>query len=164
MSESTTRSGVEPGDEYVVFALDALRFAVPAAAVRRVLPAARIDRLPKLPGVIEGVVDVAGDVVPVVDLRRRFGLAARPVAYTDHFVLTSSNRRTVVLRCDRVLDVARIDPADVEPASAVTANASHLAGVARTPSGLIMIGDLEALIDQAEADEIAAALDSPEGR
>jgi purine-binding chemotaxis protein CheW len=154
---TSPRAGA-PGDEYLVFVLENVRCAVRSEAVRRVLPAARIDRLPRLPGVVEGVVDVAGEVVPVVDLRGRFGLAPKPVAYTDHFIVTTSRRRSVVLRVDRALDVVRIDPAEVEAAESVVSAAGLLAGVARTPDGLLMIGDVEALLEQAEADEIAAAL------
>ena len=142
----------------LLFTLDDRRFALPVEQAREALPALAMAPLAGAPGVVEGVVDVGGTVVPVLDLRARFGLPARPLSADDHLVLAQAGSRVVALRVDRAVDVVALDDADVVAAHPDDPALRHLAGVLRLPDGLVLLADVEAFLTQGEAEALAAAL------
>jgi purine-binding chemotaxis protein CheW len=143
---------------FLLFTLDAQRFALPVAAVRETVPAVAVTPLAGAPGVVEGLVDVGGTATPVLDLRARFGLPARPVSTADHLVLAEAGARPVALRVDRAVDVVLLDDDAVSAARPGETALRHLAGVAHLDDGLVLIADLEAFLSQAESQALAAAL------
>lgn len=143
---------------FLLFTLDDRRFALPVAQVREALPAMAMAPLAGAPGVVEGVVDVGGAVVPVLDLRARFDLPARPLSPDDHLVLAEAGRRVVALRVDRAVDVVALDDADLVAARPDDPALRHLAGVLRLPDGLVLLADVDAFLTQGEAEALAAAL------
>ena len=84
----------------VVIALDQQRYALRLAAVERVVRMVEVTALPAAPLAISGMVNVQGRVVPVYDLRRRFGLPKREVTLADHFIVARTARRSVALIAD----------------------------------------------------------------
>ena len=71
----------------VVFELNEHRYALPLTDVREVLALPAIVPLPKAPTIVEGVVNIRGVVVPVMDIRARFRLPARPPHPADHLLV-----------------------------------------------------------------------------
>lgn len=110
--------------------------------------------LPAAPAVIDGIIDVRGTVVAVLDLRARFGLSRRPASPNDHLVLVRVEDRTVALRVDRVLDLVTV-PTTAVVAARGLAPGPHLQGVARLDDGLLLIHDVDAFL----SDDESAALD-----
>lgn len=153
--------------DLLVFELAAQRFGVALAAVREVVHAVAITRLPGAPAVVEGAIDVRGRVVPVLDLRSRFGLPRKELTLDEHLILALAGGRLVAIRADRVSWLYEVAAAEVESAAAVTPALQQIAGVAKLPDGLVLIHDLETFLTQAEAAALAGALvseQSPAGR
>jgi purine-binding chemotaxis protein CheW len=144
--------------EILLFDVAGERCALRVADVLRVVPAAAVAPLPGAPAVVDGVLDLHGRVVPVLSLRRRFGLPDRPLRPDDVFVVATVAERRVALRADAALGIARVDPADVVPAGDVVARPGHVGGVARLPDGLALIHDLRTFLSDAEAAGVDAAL------
>lgn len=149
--------------EILLFDVAGERCALPVADVLRVVPAAAVAPLPGAPPVIDGVLDLRGRVVPVLSLRRRFGLPDRALRPDDVFVVAAVGGRVAALRADAALGIARVDPADVVPAGDVVARPGHVGGVARLPDGLALIHDLRTFLSDAEAAGVDAALAAAEG-
>lgn len=149
--------------EILLFDVAGERCALPVADVLRVVPAAAVAPLPGAPPVVDGVLDLRGRVVPVLSLRRRFGLPDRPLRPDDVFVVAAVAGRVVALRADAALGIARVDPAEVVPAGDVVARPGHVGGVARLPDGLALIHDLRTFLSDAEAAGVDAALAAAEG-
>lgn len=108
--------------------------------------------LPGAPAFVEGAVNLHGEVVPVTDLRRHLGLAARPLDPDDHLVVATVKGRPVAFRVDRATALTTVAAGDLVPAGGVAPSAPHLAGVATTVDGLLLIHDLDALLS---ADDVA---------
>src|SRR5205085_8492167 len=102
--------------DVLVFEVAGRRFGLPAAVVREVLRAVALTPLPKAPAVVEGLVNVRGTLVPVLDVRGRFGLPAKPLAPTDHLIVARAGGRLVALRVDHAHDLLPLTPADLRPA------------------------------------------------
>jgi purine-binding chemotaxis protein CheW len=144
--------------EWVVWLLDGQRHALPLEAVERVLPAPEITPLPQAPPLICGVINVQGRIVPVIDLRRRFGMPPCALRWRDHLVLARSARRLLAFGVDAVQGL--VD----EPAEAITLAAQiapgleAIAGTLTLPDGLLLIHDLDRLLSLDDEQALAAAL------
>jgi purine-binding chemotaxis protein CheW len=146
--------------EIIVFEIDGRRYALRLPEVREILRSVAVTPLPGAPVVVEGVVDVRGTLTAVLSLRRRFGLPARENELTEHLLHVSAGGRTMLLRTDRVLDILRVEPADVQSALEVVSRAEPVAGIARLPDGLALIHDFDAFLTQAESEELDRVLTS----
>lgn len=139
-----------------MFTLDEVRFGVRAEDVIEIVRAVWVTPLPGAPDVVEGVIDVRGQLVPVLDLRRRFGLPDKSIVPEDHMILVRAAGRTRALRADRATDIRAVAPADIGPAGQL--EIAHLAGVARLTDGLLLLADLAGFLSEAEARSLDEAL------
>jgi purine-binding chemotaxis protein CheW len=144
--------------EVLVFEMAGQRYALWSAQVQEILRAMSTVPLPSAPAIVEGIVDVRGTFVPVLDMRARFRLPARPAAHTDHLILAWADHRLVALRADRALDLVRLDADDVGSAESIVYGANYVAGVAQLADGLVLIHDLRTFLSQAEAAALDQAL------
>jgi purine-binding chemotaxis protein CheW len=131
----------------LVFELDDGRYAVSLASVAEIVRAVAVVPLPGAPPLVEGIVDVHGEVAAVVDLRRAFGLPPRPPLALDHFVVVRTPARLLVLRVDRVTGVTAVETPDRVPAAVATAS---LEGSVRLADGLVLVHDADRLVSAAE--------------
>jgi purine-binding chemotaxis protein CheW len=142
----------------LLFTIDDHRYGIAAQAVAEIVRAVAITPLPNAPPVIAGLIDVRGAVIPVFDLRRRFGLPARDVELADHFIIVRASRRMAVLHVDRVLDLVDVDDAAISTLADQLQSPVHVAGVATLDDGLAVIHDVDAFLSRAEEESLEAAL------
>jgi purine-binding chemotaxis protein CheW len=145
------------------FHLANLRCALPEASVVEVLPSASLVPLPDAPSSVMGLLNVRGTIVPVLDLRARFGLPPKQLAPSDHFVLTRTRQKRVGLRVDRAEALVELDPALIDDAERVMGTAGLVAGVAKMPDGLMLIHDPERFLSEAEELAMEQAMAGPQG-
>lgn len=144
--------------EFLVFEVDAVRYGIVLADVREVVRAVLITPLPDAPAVIEGVIDVRGEIVPVYDLRLRFGRPPRALDPDEHLVMAWTGERRVAMRCDRADWIERVPHAALHEAEAITRHGRQLTGVAMLPDGLVLVHDPASFLDEAERDSLEHAL------
>jgi purine-binding chemotaxis protein CheW len=142
----------------LLFMIDDHRYGITAQAVAEIVRAVAVTPLPNAPAVITGVIDVRGTVIPVFDLRRRFGLLARDVELADHFIIVRASRRMAVLHVDRVLELVDVDDAAISTLADQLQSPAHVAGVAALDDGLAVIHDVDTFLSRAEEESLAAAL------
>lgn len=136
--------------EMVVFRLDERRLALHLSAVERVIQAVEVTPLPGAPPVVMGAVNVQGHVLPVLDLRRRFGLPLREVTEEDQMILAHTSHRRVVLPVDEVSGVVDCTDDEVTAGEEIAQGMEFVEGVARRDDGLFLIHDLEKFLSAAE--------------
>lgn len=141
-------------EEIVVFELDGQRYGLLSSAVREVLRATSFVPLPNAPPMVEGIINVRGEVAAVLNLRRRFGLRDRPMEMGDHLLLAAEGQRLYALLTDRVLEFVRT-PREAVVGSDKFSHPDHVAGVAELPDGMVLIHDLSKFLSAAQT----AALD-----
>jgi purine-binding chemotaxis protein CheW len=146
--------------ELLGFDLAGVRYALPLHNVCEVLRAVLITPLPDAPDVIEGVIDVRGSIVPVYDLRARFRLPARALHPDDRIVLARTGERAVAFRAEHADLIGRMPASAIEPPERARSAGRHIAGVAKLATGIVLIQDLAAFLDDAESARLDAALSS----
>jgi purine-binding chemotaxis protein CheW len=139
------------------------RCALPLVDVLEVLRAVALTPLPTAPPIVEGVIDVRGEVVPVLDIRRRLGLPPAPVSSAQRLVLATAAGRTVALRVDAIEWITRLAATDIAEPDRIAHGIGWLAGVGRVADALVLVHDLGTFLRQAEAEALDDALTAAAG-
>ena len=150
-------AGPDAPTDALLFELAGARMALVAGLVSEVVRAVEIEPLPQAPAVVSGVINVRGVLTPVIDLRRRLGLAAKPLSPEDHFIVADCGPRRVALHVDRALDLLSIRELAIEPLAAEAAS-PYVAGALALPDGVLVIYDLATFLSTSEAAALSLAL------
>ena len=145
-------------DQIVMFTLDELLYALPLPSVVRVIHAVEIRHLPKAPEIISGIINVKGRIIPVADIRKRFGLEAREIDLNDRLIIADTGKRHVAILVDTVTGIRDLAPGQQKQAKETLPFAEHLKGVAKVDDELILIYDLEQFLSLDEEKELDQAL------
>jgi purine-binding chemotaxis protein CheW len=123
---STTKSGSRELI-FLVFRLGDDEFGLPIESVVEVAQVpAQVTRLPKTPKFLEGVVNLRGEVLPVVDQRRRFDMPKLDASEARRLVIMKTERHRAGLIVDSVSDVLRTRPENIEPPPDLTDDMTRL--------------------------------------
>lgn len=147
----------------VVFDIEGQRYALPLNEVERVLPMVAVSPLPKAPAVAIGVINLHGRIIPVLDVRRRFGLPSRDYGLTAHLLVARTIRRSLALPVDEVLGVRSVATDTVTPPDGILPGIGHVAGIAALVDGLLFIHDLETFLSLDDERRLTDALEELEG-
>ena len=142
----------------LIFELEGHRYGLHAMDIREVTRAAAPTRLAQAPSIVEGLINLRGEVAVVLDLRARFDLPRRRLSPSDVFLVCRIHTRLIALRVDAVHELRQFEAAALLPAQRVSHGALHLAGVFTLPDGLILLGDLSSFLSQAESDALSEAM------
>jgi purine-binding chemotaxis protein CheW len=118
---------------------------VETGGVRELLRAVAIQPLPGASALVEGVINLRGTVVAVLDVRAWLGLPARGVEPSEHLVIFTAGGRTLAVRTDRALGLSTLDAGAVESACGPAAEGGGPVEVAKAPEGLLPLLDLKRL-------------------
>jgi purine-binding chemotaxis protein CheW len=146
----------------LIFTLDDQRYAVRLSAVDSVVRAAAITPLPRAPEIVLGVLDLHGQVIPVINLRRRFRVPERELRTSDQFVIARAGLLTVALAVDGTEGVLEENAGSLIAPDDILTGTRYLEGVTRTGDGLVLIHDLSSLLFPDEELLLAQALE-PDG-
>ena len=146
--------------QLVVFQLGAELYGVDIARVHEIIRLQTITRVPRAPSFVEGVINLRGKVIPVVDLRRRFGLPLAEHTRATRTVVVEIGDQVVGMIVDSVSEVLRVSTSTIEPPSPVVAgiDSEYLHGIAKLPERLVILLDLDRVLAREErrAIELAA--------
>ncbi|MCF8118545.1 MAG: chemotaxis protein CheW [Desulfarculaceae bacterium] len=132
-------------DSYVSFRLDRELFALPLDRVERALRMVAPVPLPEAPPWIAGVINMHGQVLPVLDLGQLFGRPPRPPHPDQRLLVVSQAPRVVALQVDAVESVVEATPGELEPPSGHLAGSRGLAGVFEHREELVLLVDPDRL-------------------
>jgi len=144
----------------VVFTLDGGRYALPLSSVKRVIPAIEITPLPQAPGITLGVINIRGEILPVVNIRKRFRLPEREVDLGDQIILGHTSRRSVAMVVDTVSGVMEAPKERVVIPDKIAPNLRYIEGVVKLEDGIVLIHDLDKFLSLEEEQDLDAALKS----
>lgn len=136
----------------VSFRLGPDQFGVEAAVVERVLRYTPPRVLPRLPDWVDGVIDYDGQIVPVVDLRRRFELAPLATSGAKRILVLQLKKERLGVVVDAVTDVLELAESDISrpPPFFRGLASAYLKGLARASGGLLVLLDPEELMASQE--------------
>jgi purine-binding chemotaxis protein CheW len=146
---SRTAQGV---DSYILFTVAGTTYGLPSGEVRHMEMMEAVTRVPNAPAFVDGVVFSRGQVVPVVNLRARFGFDRAPYDIRSRLIVVQSAARQIGLVVDSAREFVNIPPGAVQPPHEALAGMSgrYVQGVASIGDRLILILDLTRILNFAE--------------
>jgi len=150
--EREAAKAVEEIVKFVTFALGKEKYAVPVLRVKEIIARYDIAPLPKTPNFIEGIISLRGDIIPVVDLRKRFDLPVHDRTDENRLIVLEMDDFYVGIEVDAVFEVIKINAGQIEPPPALVAGlqADYLEGVCEIDSRLITILNLDTIFSPHE--------------
>jgi purine-binding chemotaxis protein CheW len=151
--------------DLVAFRLDQQTYALHIEAIVQIIEMVTIMPIPQISNTVEGVINVRGAPVPVVNLRRYLGLPEAALQLHTPIILAQVGELMVGLIVDEVLDVLSLPggqitrPANILPEG--LGGALILQGLAHTPDGMMLLLDLEHLFLPHQAQALAQAVETP---
>lgn len=133
--------------EYISFAIGDDQYGVDIMSVREIKGWSGVTHLPKQPEYVRGVLNLRGAMVPIIDLRRRFGQGITG-ASALHIIIINVADRLIGLLADRVLDIVSIKAANIQPVPQMSGarETEFLSGLVTVDDALIALVDLENLL------------------
>ncbi len=138
--------------QLVTFTLGNEEYAVDILKVQEINRMKEITRVPNSPFYVEGVINLRGKVIPVVNLRKKFGLAERESDEQSRIMIMDIQGITMGLVVDSVSEVLRVPSDIVEPTPPMASNISteFIKGIAKLEDRLIILLDMDRLLGKPE--------------
>ncbi len=131
-------------------------YAVDIMRIKEIIRPQKLTMLPKTPDFVDGVLNLRGAVVPVVDLRRRFDLPMLDAALSSRLLIVKVSGQLLGLVVDDVTEVIPVAVKDIKPPPQVVngVGGEYLLGVCLAKDSLIMLLNLDKLLTRRETDEL----------
>lgn len=143
---------VTEGEQYVTFELRNETYAMEASKVREIIELAQVTRVPNLPEFFKGVMNLRGAIIPVIDTKMKFGMAAED--YKKHTCIIVAEFRSGMsgLIVDAVSDVLYIAKGSIAtaPSFGTTINADFVKGLCKVGEKLMIVLDIDRILTQEE--------------
>ncbi|MBI5561952.1 MAG: chemotaxis protein CheW [Deltaproteobacteria bacterium] len=142
--------------QLVTFRLGNEEFSLDILKVQEIIRHMELTRVPRTPDFVEGVINLRGRVIPVLDLRKRFGLSAGAKTHETRIIVVDVDDRTVGLKVDAVSEVLRISADTVEPPPALVTNieSDYIKGVGKLDGRLLILLDVARILTRSEKDAL----------
>ena len=156
IDERTDGNRKEAADplQLVSFNVGEEEFAIEILAVQEIVRMMEITDVPHTPSSVEGVVNLRGQITPVIDLRKRFGMSANERSQDSRIIVVEIQGRALGFIVDNVNEVMRVNASVVEPAPAMTTTvrSEYVRGVGKLDDRLLILLDLDRLFDADDLD------------
>ena len=155
-------SAREATREVLVFVLGKEEYGVDILKVQEIRGYEKVTPIPAAPAYLKGVINLRGIIVPVIDLRIKFGLADPQYDSFTVVIILRLASRVIGMVVDGVSDVVALAPSEVKPAPQLGSlvDSSFLAGLATQSERMVLLLDIEKFLSSAELNLLGQAVDT----
>ncbi len=139
-----------PDLQLVTFLLADVRYALDVTRIQEIVRMPPVTRVPRAPRHVAGVTNLRGHVIPVVDMRRRFGMPGREADAASRVVVVAREGGAVGFVVDAVAEILRLPASAVAPGATLGSMAASewISGVGKLEDRLILLVDLDKLLQE----------------
>ncbi|MDR1242937.1 MAG: chemotaxis protein CheW [Deltaproteobacteria bacterium] len=143
--------------QLVTFSIGEEEFGVDILKVQEIIRTMEITKVPRAQAFVEGVINLRGKVIPIIDLRRRFGLNSKAHDKHTRIIVIEINNMIVGFVVDSVSEVLRIPSGTVEPPPPVVAgmDSEYINGVGKLQDRLLILLDLDKLLSSEDLEALS---------
>lgn len=147
-------------NQYVIFKLGNEYYGVNIVAVESIIKVQEITKMPHVPSFVEGITNLRGAVIPVIDLRKRFDLPQGEETKDTRIVVVEMGNITAGMVVDAVTEVVHVAAENIEPPSPMvsTVDTAFITGIAKVDQRLIILLDLRKVLTVDERENLQAAI------
>ena len=145
--------------QYVGFQLADQHYAFRIDRIREIIMPTEVASLPEVPAYVDGVSNLRGTIIPIINLRALFGLPRRPRDAETRTMVVAVGTRVMGCLVDSVSRVMRLAPDSIQPApdTVISAGRTYVEGFARVGDTLCILLDVDALLDPPHLDAVHRA-------
>ena len=157
MNEHTQTNTAEKNiDQLISFTLSDEDYGVDIQTVKEVIRKKDIIRLPKAPAFVKGVINLRGDVIPIIDLRERFNMEQQDYTNMTRVIVVEVDGRSIGMVVDSVSHVLRIESGQIEPPPPCVGKVSeeYIRGVGKVEERLIVLLNIDHILSEEEKVEL----------
>lgn len=138
--------------QWVTFRLDGETYGVNVMEVQEVLRVSEIAPVPGAPDYVLGIINLRGNVVSVLDTRRRFGLMPHEISESTRIIIIESEEQTIGIMVDAVAEVVDVEQQEIDTAPTVGSDEAsrYISGVVSREGELLILVDLSRLLSESE--------------
>jgi len=146
--------------QLVVFTLrsgdNVCEYGVPITQVQEINRLTKPTKLPQVPDFVEGIINLRGNIIPVIDLKKRFAMPAAGHTDDSRIIVVEVGGRTVGIVVDEVSEVLRLPVTSIEPPPAIIGGiaAEYLTGVGKLDNRLLIMLDMTKILTETEKKEL----------
>jgi len=148
ITHTTIHTSATVAKEYLAFALGDMQYGVDIQKVQELRGYEAVTRLANAPVFLKGVINLRGNIVPIIDMRIQFGVQQPSYDQLTVVIILNIENHMVGIVVDSVSDVVNVVPEDIKPVSELWSSGitEYLVGMVALPDGLLMLVDFEQLI------------------
>ncbi|MHB9036711.1 MAG: chemotaxis protein CheW [Armatimonadota bacterium] len=153
-------------EQLVVFDLAHEYYGADIGAVNTIIRMQDITKIPRSPEFVEGVINLRGTIIPVIDLRKRFGLPVSEATKSSRIVVVEAAGQMIGMVVDAVAETLRLPSDAIEPPSPIvaTVDSAYVRGVGKQDSRLVILLDLEKVLTMKEIETMSKAEKRAKGK
>ncbi|MFW2569709.1 chemotaxis protein CheW [Legionella sp. 29fVS95] len=146
-------------EQVVVFLINEYQFGLPLKSVDRVVQVVEITPLPSLPPSILGIINLQGQIMPVLNIRLYFYLPEHQINLSDKLIIITQNQKSTAFLVDKVVGVIEYDKNDFIDLEPIFPGIEYVRQVLKGQDGLILLlHDLDKLLPIDEAKPLQEAI------
>ncbi|MFZ5968152.1 MAG: chemotaxis protein CheW [Bacillota bacterium] len=142
--------------QYVIFRLDNEEYGVDIMNVKEISEFKESVKVPNTPKFVDGIINLRGDITPIINLKKRFNLAGSNANEDTRIIVINIQDRQVGFVVDEASQVIRISENDIEPAPEIVAGVDkkYITGVGKLKDRIVLLLDLEYILTDDEKEKI----------
>lgn len=154
---------VAEGQQYVTFSLNDEEYAIDAINVQEIIELANITKIPHLPAHLRGVINLRGTIIPVVDMKMKFGMSALESRKHTCVIVAEYAGGIMGLIVDAVSDVLHMpsEAISAAPSFGTRVNTEFIKGLGKVNGRLVLVLDLDRVLSEDEALSVSGMSECP---
>lgn len=139
-------------NQFVIFRLGDEKYAVDILNVGGISEFLEVTKVPNAPPFIDGIINLRGDIIPIVNLKKRFNIPEKKVDSDTRIIINNINGKDIGFVVDEASQVINIDEADIEDAPDIIkgADRQYIAGVGKVNNQIVILLNLEKILNDDE--------------
>jgi purine-binding chemotaxis protein CheW len=146
-------------DAYIIFSVDDQCYALPVGAVKQIIRAVQTTSIPEAPELLSGLINMGGEIIPVINIRKQFKLPQREILISDRIIIAQTPLYTIAFIVDDIVDISEFSGFDITPSTEIFPRMEdYVSGTAKYNGRTVLIYDIGCLFPKQAIEEITQHL------
>ncbi len=139
-------------NQFVIFRLGDEKYAVDILNVGGISEFREVTKVPNAPAFVDGIINLRGDIIPVVNLKKRFNIADKQADSDTRIIINNIKGKDIGFVVDEASQVIKIDDADIEDAPDIIkgADRQYISGIGKVDDQIVILLNLEKILNEDE--------------
>jgi purine-binding chemotaxis protein CheW len=142
----------------IVFSIDNQRFALYLSAVEKVVQVVEICPLPKMPDYIHGIINLHGEIIPVINTRFLFDMPMNEIELSDQLIIVKTSSRKLALLVNSTHEIIEIKKDEIVKSDNIIYGGKFVQGVIKLEDGMVLINDVDKFLSPEELKQLETQL------